>query len=131
MKNVFVFALLLAFISFSSCKKSAAAPESTTTVPENNTIKVQYRVSAPSGQMNVQYTINEGGEVKIITSTINRLTFSYSFEWNKGEMLSVLAKNTIPSDKSVTVEIYVNGTLFKTGQTNTSGGLASAEGIYN
>jgi hypothetical protein len=137
MKNFITFALLLTILCFGSCKKKTTAPESTTTTTlattdlENKTIKIQYRVSAASGQVNVQYTFNDGGDVKTITTTVSRLTFSYSFEWKKGEKLSLHAYNTKASDKAVTVEIYVDGVLFKTGQTNASGGVASAEGIYN
>lgn len=133
MKNIITFALLLTIVSFgSSCKKKNAAPETTTvSAPEDKTIKVQYRVSAPSGQMDVKYTFNEGGIVKTVAQTVNRLTYSFSFEWSKGEKLSLHASNTTPSVKAVTVEIYVNGVLFKSGQTDDEGGIASAEGIYN
>lgn len=133
MKNIITIALLLTIMSFGSCKKKATAPESATTTaaPEDKTIKVQYRVSAPSGQMSVKYTFNEGGVVKTTKTTVNRLTYSFSFEWSKGEMLSLHASNVVASTKAVTVEIYVNGVLFKSGTTDEEGGVASAEGIYN
>ncbi len=133
MKNIITFALLLTITSFGSCKKKTTAPESTpttTTAPEDKVIKVQYRVSAPSGQMNVQYTFNEGGVVKTETQTFNRLTFSYSFEWITGQNLSISASNATPSGKEVIVEIYVDGVLFKSGEANSPGAVASAEGIY-
>jgi hypothetical protein len=137
MKNIITLALLLTILSFGSCKKKTTAPESTTTATtttptaETKTINVQYRVSASSGQMTVEYTFNDAGEVKTIKSNVNRLTFSYSFEWSKGQKLSLSAYNTVASGKEVLVEIYVDGVLFKSGSANAPNAVAAAEGVYN
>ena len=134
MKKIITLTLILTTIAFSSCKKKTTAPESTTTTStpvNNNAIKVQYRVTAASGQMNVEYTSVEDGVITTTKTQLNRITFSYSFEWTTKQKLSISASNTTPSGKEVTVEIYVDGVLFKSGEANSPGAVASAEGIYN
>lgn len=133
MKKIFNLALVLVTIVFVSCEKRTASPtsspSSTTTTPA--AIQIEYRVSSESGQINVEYTALEDGVVSTFSKEINRINFSFSFDWVAGKNLSIKASNSTPSGKEVLVEIYVNNVLFKSGLANAPGTIAIAEGIYN
>jgi hypothetical protein len=135
MKNIITLALLLTVITFGSCsKKKNVAPETTTstsTTTTDNKINVQYRVTSTTGQINVEYTTVVDGTVTTVKTQVSRYTFSYTFDWTKGQKLSVSAYNSTPANKEVVVEIYVNGELFKSGKADLAGTVASAEGVFN
>ena len=132
MKKIITLALIMGSIIFVSCEKKTASPASSSSATATPAaIKVEYRVSAESGQVNVEYTAFEGGVVSTFSKEINRINFNYSFDWIAGKNLSIKASNATPSGKEVLVEIYVNDVLFKTGLANAPGTIASAEGIYN
>lgn len=134
MKKITTLALILTFFSFTSCQKKNAepvpAPSTTETVIPDETIDVQYRVTSASGSFKVEYTALENDVVTVFTKDVGQSNFTYSFNWVENKNLTIKASNSTPSTKRILVEIYVNGKLFKSAQTNTSGGIALAEGVY-
>ncbi len=133
MKKIITLALILTSIAFVSCQKKTvepAAPTSTANAPVENAIKVQYRVSSASGHFNVEYTALEDGETKTFSKDVDKINFTYSFDWTTNKNLSIKASNITPSSKALLVEIYVNGVLFKSAEANAPGTIAIAEGVY-
>jgi hypothetical protein len=134
MKKITIIALILTIISFSSCKKKttepAPAPSSTEVVIPDEAIDVQYRVTSASGNFKVEYTALENDIITVFNKDVSKANFTYSFNWVEGKTLSIKASNTTPSTKKLIVEIYVNGALFKSGQTTTMDVAAFAEGVY-
>ena len=134
MKKITTLALILTVLSFTSCKKKTAepiAPLTTTTPITEESIKVQYRVSAASGDFIVEYTSLEDNKVVTTTVEVKKIAFAYSFYWTKNQNLHVKAYNVTPSGKEVLVEIYVNGEPFKSGSANAPGAIAVADGVFN
>lgn len=128
MKKYISIAVLLVSVAFVSCRKETVTGP--LVAPAPTTINVEYRVFCESGHMNVEYTMNDNGVVTQPSVQIDRTNFSQSFNWTTGQTLSIKASNSIPSAKQVIVEIYVNGTLFKSGQAGSPNEEAIASGIY-
>jgi len=135
MKKLIAFSLVLTIISLFSCNKknNTVAPEAnTSTAATDQPINVQYRVTSASGNFNVTYTcLDEDDNVVTKTLSVKKINFTYSFGWTTNKVLGIKASNESPSSKEVLVEIYVNGTLFKSASANAPGAVAIAEGIYN
>lgn len=132
MKKLIAFTLILTALSLISCKKknNAAAPATTTTETASAPINVQYRVTAASGNFNVEHVYLDGDVVKTKVVLVKKTNYTFSFGWTTNQNLKIEASNESPSGKEVLVEIYVNGVLFKSGLANTPGGVAVAEGVY-
>lgn len=133
MKKISVLFFILSVLSFTSCKKKNTEPAPSSTIEAvipDESIDVQYRVTSVSGSFKVEYTALVDNVVTVFTKDIGQNNFTYSFNWVENKSLSIKASNSTPSTKKLLVEIYVNGVLFKSGQTNTIGGIALAEGVY-
>src|ERR1044072_249384 len=107
MKNIFrILPLFIAIVLF-SCKKEELP---STTPGGSSTVHVEYRVSAISGNATA-YQLTPVAGTNTLTEekvTINRSTYSYSFDVLSGTNVSVRATNTTPGPDEVIVEIYVN-----------------------
>ncbi|GAB4143743.1 MAG: hypothetical protein Fur0041_18820 [Bacteroidia bacterium] len=121
--NILLF-VLFAF-TLISCEK-----EEITSGPASDIIHVTYKVTAQSGASTVSYLAPVNGVTQTTTIDYNRVVFEHSFDWTKGQNLRVEAHNTIPSNKEVIAEIYVNGVLFKQSIVAAPGAHAIAEGKY-
>ena len=105
----FIF-LLMAVVSLSSCNK------------DNPEVDVTYRVSKAYSETVIAYT-NEAGIMN--TDTVNfdsgEDIWSYSFSGEKGDIIYVSAIY-IDSTSSVTVEILLDGKIYKSGSGNNEPG---------
>jgi hypothetical protein len=127
MKNLIASALVLTAIVFTSCSKNETpAPVN----PANYQINVEYRVESVSGHFVVEYNVPEGNHMIAKQYQIDRSNNSYTFTCTNGLDLKVKAYNSTPSGKEVSVTILVNGVVFKTGDANAPGAIATAEGTY-
>ncbi len=127
MKKFLTLAVVLTSFVLVSCKKEAA-PLPVVTVPTD--INVEYRVYGESGHLNIQYTMPDNGQITNPSMLVDRTNYSVAFNWKSGQELSISASNATPSGKEVKVEIYVNGTLYKTGLANSPNAIATATGRY-
>lgn len=128
MKKFLAIAVVLSTLVLVSCNKETTPGPVVSASPTD--INVEYRVYGESGHLNIQYIMSENGQVSNPTMLVDRTNYSISFNWKSGQELSVSASNATPSGKEVKVEIYVNGTLFKTGLANTPNTVATAAGRY-
>lgn len=129
MKRIFPFLLLFLSLAFVACEKQELPAPNTnnTTVP----VSVEYRITAVSGHMNIQYQAPDAnGNMETKINTIDRTNFSFKFDMTPGKSLKVSASNAIPSGDEVHAAIYVNGQLFREGFANAPGTTAVAEGQY-
>jgi hypothetical protein len=128
MKNVFrILPLAIALLLF-SCKKEEVTP---VTPGITSTVHVEYRVYAASSNVTVYQDVSVSGQNTLVQEkvTVNRSTYSYSFDVMSGTMLRLKATNTNPGPEEVIAEIFVNDQLLYTGSATTPGAYAVTAGI--
>ncbi|HET6990390.1 MAG TPA: hypothetical protein VFJ43_03660 [Bacteroidia bacterium] len=128
MKKFISSAIVLTSLAFVSCRKETTPGPVINPAPHS--INVEYRAYDESGHINLQYTLPTASGSTTTQMQVDRTTYSYAFTWTSGQTLSVKASNVNPSGKEVSVEIYVNGQLFKSGQADAPNASAAASGIY-
>jgi hypothetical protein len=118
--------LFVAVLLF-SCGKEDVTPGASPSMP----LQVEYRVSASSGNVTVYQDVPVAGQSGLSEEkvTVNRMTYSYTFEVANGTTLNLRATNTNPSADEVISEIYVNGNLLTSASANSPGAYATASGI--
>ena len=114
---------------FASCSKQPVTNPAT----GNNTqhdVNIEYRITDISGNVSVEYIAPQQGTNALITQTavINKTYETISFTAKNEQVFSIEAKNTNPSTQDITVDIYVDGQLFKSGSLNHTTMTASASG---
>ena len=127
MKKTAIF-LALTMIVLSSCTKKKVTPTTGTTVAR--TIAVEYRITSTSADVNVEYIApNTTGVLIMTTAHITRPTETISFTSTSRNTFTINAKNANMSTQDITVEIFVDGALFKSGSLNHKTLTASASGL--
>jgi hypothetical protein len=129
--KLFIVAVSILITVTTSCKKEQ-------TTPTNNNpaivadINVEYKITNQSSNVVIEYLAPVQGlqGLQTLTDTISKTFKSYIFTVNENELLSVKSWNNNPSWNTVTVDIYVNGSLFKTGTNSNTNNVAKAEGIF-
>jgi predicted nucleic acid binding AN1-type Zn finger protein len=129
MKNIILYTSIIASISMVSCKKEdKVVPQSST---PTSTINVEYRVTNESGNVEITYLKpDDNGTFESETETVSRTYYAINFTCKKGNLLSVEAANVLPARKTVTVQIFVNGVLFKEATSYDPSQKALAAGNY-
>ena len=124
MKKILALLAIVSTVFFASCQKNE--------VPGSGAlpINVEYRISSVSGHVTVDYLSPVNNQMSETKQDVDRTNLSVTFSSTSGTFLQVKAYNQVPSHNQVTVEIYVNGVLFQSGQTDVPGGVADAEGKY-
>lgn len=131
MKNLITVLSIITITFLTSCdKQELPTPASNPATPAVSNIAVTYKVNSVSGHFSVTALTYENGVQKEITNTIDRTNADISFSAPAGSMLSIKAKNSIPAADQITVEIWVNGVVFKEASTDVPGSFALAEGQY-
>jgi len=131
MKNLILPLVVLSMVLTVSCKKeNEVKPQSP--VVTNSIIDVEYRVEAESGNFYVTYLKpNSEGKFEMETETIDRRTsFSVNFKAQSGNLFFVEAANVVAANKTVFVQLYINGILVKEGQSYNPSQKAVAQGNY-
>lgn len=131
MKNLILYFVVLSMVLTVSCKKENEVKPQSPAV-SNTIIDVEYRVEAESGNFYVTYRKpNSEGQFEIETETVTgRTVFSKSFKALSGNLFSVEASNVVAANKSVFVQLYINGVLVKEGQSYSPSQKAIAQGNY-
>ena len=129
-KTLFTLSVITAFV-LTSCKKEVITPGNTNPVAPQ-TISVEYRVYNETANITLEMLAPKSGMngLQTQTVTVNRNDYSFSFSTPNNTFLSLKAWNTNPSTKDITVEIYVNGNLFKSGTLDHTSATASASGTF-
>lgn len=121
--------LSLSVLILTSCEKSNNAPAPAQPATGNETISVEYRIHASSGQFTYEFTQPDAnGKSEVVSGDVTKAEKSFFITWTKNQVLSVKAKNIDPSSSEVTVEIYANGKFVAGGNANNANAWASAEG---
>ena len=129
-KTLFALSVITTFV-FTSCQKEAVNPGNTNaTAP--HTISVEYRVHNETANVTLEMLAPKSGinSLQTQTVTVNHNDYSLTFSTPNNTFLSLKAWNTNPSTKDITVEIYVNGNLFKSGTLDHTTASASVSGTY-
>lgn len=115
-----------------SCKKNNdVQPQTPVVAAVPVTINVEYKIVSESANVVVSYMYpNANGQLEMKSEDITRSEYSVSFSTVKGKDLYVEAANANPARKSVHVQIYVNGTLFKEASSSSPSQAAIASGNY-
>jgi hypothetical protein len=128
-----LFLLFMAYLT--ACKKEEVKPvveESAVSKPQApKAISVTYKIYAVSGNFNVTYLAPNKEESKLesTTVTINKMQHDIEFDWKTGNRFKVQASNVNPSNKEVTVEVYINGILYSSAIANSPNAVAAAEAM--
>ncbi|HTL82832.1 MAG TPA: hypothetical protein VL651_14060 [Bacteroidia bacterium] len=131
MKNLITVLAVTTVLFLTSCdKQDLPTPSSTQPAAPVSTIGVTYKISSVSGHFDVTALTYENGVQKEVVSTFDRTNATLTFDAPAGSMLSIKAKNCIPAADEITVEIWVNGVVFKTNSADAPGSYAIAEGQY-
>ena len=114
---------------FASCSKQPVQNPGT----GNNTqheVNIEYRITNISGNVSIEYIapLQGAGVLGTCTAVINKTYETISFTAKNGQVYSIEARNTNPSTQDITVDIYVDGQLFKSGSLNHTTMTASASG---
>lgn len=128
-KAILVLTVITSFV-LTSCQKENVAPNTNPAVQHN--VNVEYRVYCESANITLEMLAPKSGVngLQSQTVTVNRNDYSFTFSTPNNTFLSLKAWNTNPSFKEITVEIYVNGTLYKSGTLDHSTSTASASGTF-
>jgi hypothetical protein len=113
-----------------SCKKdNETLPASPASAPV--AINVEYKITCESANIEAEYLYpNADGKLDLKSEFITRGEHSVSFKSTKGNFYSLEAWNVDPARKSVFVQIYIDGVLFKEGSSNSPSQKAIASGNY-
>lgn len=124
MKSIFRILPLAITVAFLSCKKEEVTP---TTPGGSSTVHVEYRVSDVSGNVTIYQDVPVSGQNTLSEEkvTCNRMTYSYTFDVVKGNVLKLSATNTNPGPEEVIAEIYVNDQLVGSASANAPGADAT------
>ena len=129
MKKTALF-LALSVIFLASCTKEKSSPSTTTggTVAQR-TINVEYRITSVSGDLTVDYTApNTSGVMVTNYTTVSKTYVTIPFSGKSQNVFTINAKNANMSLQNITVDIYVDGQLFKSGSLDHATLTASASG---
>lgn len=128
MKSFFRILPLVSAIVLFSCSKETVTPN---TPGGTTSVQVEYRVTATSGHATAYQFVPVAGQSDLAEEkvTINRMTYSYTFEVVSGTEVQIRATNTNPGPDEVISEIYVNGNLLTSASATAPGASATATGI--
>src|ERR1044071_3403053 len=117
MKSIFRILPLVITVALFSCKKEEVSPA---TPGGNSTVHVEYRVSDVTANVTIYQDVPVNGQNTLSEEkvTCNRMTYSYSFDVSRGQMLKLRATNTNPGPEEVIAEIYVNNQLVGSASAN-------------
>ncbi len=129
MKNItFSFAVIVSLLAVSCKKETEVKPQGPVTPKE---IGVEYRIVSETSNVNVTYLFpNSKGELISTHEEVKRSPYSVYLKTTSGHFLSVEASNVIPASKDVTVQIIVDGVLFKESTSHSPSQPAVASGNY-
>jgi hypothetical protein len=113
-------AIVLAFTSFffASCTKNQSADNgSHTSTTVQRDINVEYRITNVSANVSIEYIAPANGTANLTTQTmvISKTYSAIQFASKSNNFFSIAAKNMNMSTQDITVDIYVDGVLFKSG----------------
>jgi hypothetical protein len=129
MKKVILLLVVFTGLTAVSCKKENKEGATSPAVPSS--MNVEYRISSESGSVNATYIIpGSNGQLEEKTVSINRNYETVNFDYTKGNYFSVEANNSIPSHKSVQVQLYINGVMVDQGVTTSASQNAIANGNF-
>jgi hypothetical protein len=129
MKNLILsFAVLTSVLAVSCKKENTVKPQNASA---SKTVEVEYRITNESGSVEINYLKpNSEGKFEMENEKVNRTYYSINFEAKKGNTFMVEAFNTLPARKTVHVQIFINGELFKEAFSYDPSQKAIAEGNY-
>jgi len=129
-KAALILTTITAFV-LTSCQKEVINPNTSNT-PVAKDIMVEYRVYSESGNVQVEMEIpaNHNTIMQKTIVEVNRNDYSYEFFWKSNTHFSVSSWNTNGLNKDITVEIYIDGILFKSATRDHTTGIASASGTF-
>lgn len=128
MKSIFRILPLVFAIVLISCQKEELTPA---TPGGNSMVHVEYRVYAVSANATVYQDVPVAGQTTLSEEkvTIDRTTYTYSFDVLSGTTVGIDATNSNPGSEEVIAEIYVNNQLLASASASAPGAYASASGI--
>jgi hypothetical protein len=129
MKKLAIVTGILAVV-FVSCTKKEANGPSAPVVSTQRAIQVEYRITDVSGNVSITYIAPQSGSNTLTTQTavISKTYSVISFSSKSNNFFSISARNVNVSTQDVTVDIYVDGVLFKSGSLDHATMTASASG---
>lgn len=127
MKNKII---LFGFTAFAavSCTKKYEANCSCSPAAAARDITVEYRITDASASVLAEYLAPGPSGLVSKTETINKTSASIQFTYKSNNFYSITARNSDPSTQNITVDIYVDGQLFKSGSLDHLTLTASASG---
>lgn len=130
MKKIFFsFVILIGVLAVSCKKENAVSPQGA--VVGSQTINVEYRVISESGNVEVNYLKPDSqGEFELENETVHRTYYTINFEAKKGNQFMIEAFNVVAARKTVHVQIYIDGKLFKEAFSYDPSQKAIAQGNY-
>jgi hypothetical protein len=123
-------AIVLAFTSllFASCTKKES-PVSSSTTCVDRAISVEYRITSVSANVSIDYIApTTNGSLAMQSGIINKTYSVIQFNSRSNNFFSIAAKNVNVSTQDITVDIYVDGILFKSGSLDHTTMTAAASG---
>jgi hypothetical protein len=93
-------------------------------------IQVEYRITDVSANVEIEYSFPKTGTQQLFTKkeVLNKTYTSIAFTYKSNNFYSITARNVDPSLNNITVDIYIDGQLFKTGTLDHTTLTASASG---
>ena len=131
MKKLIFLLAIGSSVALTSCQKEVIQPANPNPIVAQD-INVEYRVYCESANVTLEILTPKQGQTNLETETvnINRNDYSFSFTTQNNTFLSMKAWNTNPGMKEITVEIYVNGNLFKSATLDHTTSTASVSGTF-
>ncbi|HEY6162902.1 MAG TPA: hypothetical protein VI112_16855 [Bacteroidia bacterium] len=129
MKKATVFFASIALL-FTACTKQNMCGNGTGSNPSPRDIQVEYRITDASANVEIEYSFPKVGTQTLFTQkeVINKTYKSIAFTFKSNNFYSITARNVDPSTSNITVDIYIDGQLFKTGSLDHVTLTASASG---
>jgi len=129
MKNLILsFSILVSVLAVSCKKENSIKPQNAAV---KKVIEVEYRITNESGSVEINYLKpNSEGKFEMENEKVNRTNYSINFEAEAGNTFMVEAFNVLPARKTVHVQIYINGNLFKEAFSYDPSQKAIAQGNY-
>jgi hypothetical protein len=126
-KNLLIVSVLV--LGFTSCRKEPTTQPQSSSNYQVRDINVEYRIYCESAAIDVKYFAPVNGIMQEVTESVNRNEHSIIFSGKSATYYSVEAWNQNPDGRSIVLDIYVDGQLFKTGSADHHPQVAKAEGI--
>lgn len=133
MKTVKIALSVLALAFLASCKKNEVAQADNNSgngaTPARN-ISVEYRITFMSPSITVNYKDYQSGTSVVTTEDITHSVYTHPFTTTSGQELFISAQNTMMSGDQIIVEVFVDGTLWKTATADFGHPTATVQAIY-